>query len=102
MNDSKLQTKLIALYGERPGLEIFSFHHFLSLWFILDQDSVASFNQDLDVKHCFVSQFLGDKENYPVNLKFGRPKITTNEKIVLASMFYPLYAFAVQLSPEPV
>jgi hypothetical protein len=52
--------------------------------------------------HFFVSQFLGDKENYPVNLKFGRPKITTNEKIVLASMFYPLYAFAVQLSPEPV
>jgi hypothetical protein len=49
-----------------------------------------------------VWQFLGDKENYPVNLKFGRPKITTNEKIVLASMFYPLYAFAVQLSPEPV
>jgi hypothetical protein len=35
-----------------------------------------------------------------VNLKFGRPKITTNEKIVLASMFYPLYALAVQLSPE--
>jgi hypothetical protein len=37
-----------------------------------------------------------------VNLKFGRPKITTNEKIVLASMFYPLYALAVQLSPEQV
>ena len=37
-----------------------------------------------------------------MNLKFGRPKITTNEKIVLASMFYPLYALAVQLSPEQV
>jgi hypothetical protein len=47
-------------------------------------------------------QFLADKENYPVNLKFGRPKITTNEKIVLASMFYPLYALSVQLSPEQV
>ena len=38
--------------------------------------------------------------SFKVNLKFGRPKITTNEKIVLASMFYPLYALAVQLSPE--
>ena len=37
-----------------------------------------------------------------MNLKFGRAKITTNEKIVLASMFYPLYALAVQLSPEQV
>lgn len=27
--------------------------------------------------------------------------MTTNEKIFLASMFYPLFAFASQLSPEP-
>ncbi len=43
---------------------------------------------------------LADRSSYPLNLKFGRPKVTTNEKIVLASMFYPLYALAVQLSPE--
>lgn len=47
-----------------------------------------------------VTDVLEDKANYPINLKFGRPRITTNEKIVLASMFYPLYALAVQLSPE--
>jgi len=47
-----------------------------------------------------VFDFLNDKENFPVILKFGRAKITTNEKIVLASMFYPLYALAVQLSPD--
>lgn len=35
-----------------------------------------------------------------MNLKFGRPKTTTNEKIVLASMFVPFFALAVQLSPE--
>jgi len=45
-------------------------------------------------------EMLKDSSNYPLNLKFGRPKITTNEKIVLASIFYPLYALAVQLSPE--
>ncbi|XP_057333284.1 trafficking protein particle complex subunit 4 [Microplitis mediator] len=40
-------------------------------------------------------------ENFPLTLKFGRAKMTTNEKIFLASMFYPLFAIASQLSPEP-
>lgn len=44
---------------------------------------------------------LENPENYPINLKFGRPKMTTNEKIILASTFYPLFAMASQLSPEP-
>ncbi|XP_011178573.1 trafficking protein particle complex subunit 4 [Zeugodacus cucurbitae] len=48
-----------------------------------------------------VKTVLENSENYPVNLKFCRPKLTTNEKIVQASTFYPLYAFASQLSPEP-
>jgi len=47
-----------------------------------------------------VFEVLADKANFPLNLKFGRPTITTNEKIVLASIFYPLFALAVQLSPE--
>lgn len=48
-----------------------------------------------------VFEVLNEKTNYPVTLKFGRPKMTTNEKIFLASMFYPLFAIASQLSPEP-
>ncbi|XP_037957843.1 trafficking protein particle complex subunit 4 [Teleopsis dalmanni] len=48
-----------------------------------------------------VKTVLEAEENYPVNLKFARPKMTTNEKIFLASMFYPLFAIASQLSPEP-
>jgi len=46
-------------------------------------------------------EMLDDATNYPLNLKFGRPKMTINEKIFLASMFYPLFAIASQLSPEP-
>ncbi|XP_066156065.1 trafficking protein particle complex subunit 4 [Euwallacea fornicatus] len=46
-------------------------------------------------------EVIENKENYPLLLKFGRPKMTTNEKIFLASMFYPLFAIASQLSPEP-
>jgi hypothetical protein len=48
-----------------------------------------------------VKEFLENKENYPVTLRFCRPRMTTNEKIFLASMFYPLFAIASQLSPEP-
>lgn len=48
-----------------------------------------------------IKEFLENKENFPVQLKFTRPKMTTNEKIFLASMFYPLFAIASQLSPEP-
>jgi trafficking protein particle complex subunit 4 len=48
-----------------------------------------------------VKEILESKDNFPVTLKFARPKMTTNEKIFLASMFYPLFAIASQLSPEP-
>ncbi|XP_014247543.1 trafficking protein particle complex subunit 4 [Cimex lectularius] len=46
-------------------------------------------------------EVIEDASNYPLTLKFTKPKVTTNEKIFLASMFYPLFALASQLSPEP-
>lgn len=46
-------------------------------------------------------EIIENKDNYPLSLRFGRPRMTTNEKIFLASMFYPLFAIASQLSPEP-
>lgn len=33
-------------------------------------------------------EVLSNAENYPLNIKFGRPKLNTNEKIFLASMFH--------------
>lgn len=48
-----------------------------------------------------VKEVIESESNYPLQLKFTRPKMTTNEKIFLASMFYPLFAIASQLSPEP-
>lgn len=47
-----------------------------------------------------VQEIIENADNYPLTLKFIRPKMTTNEKIFLASMFYPLFAIASQLSPE--
>lgn len=48
-----------------------------------------------------VKDIIENPNDYPLTLKFTRPKMTTNEKIFLASMFYPLFAIASQLSPEP-
>lgn len=44
---------------------------------------------------------LDEAASYPLTLKFGRPKMTVNEKINLASMFYSIFALAPQLSPVP-
>jgi len=52
-------------------------------------------NEDRDVL-----DMLGQSKSYPIDLKFGRPRATTNEKIVLTSMLHALHALAVQLSPE--
>ena len=48
-----------------------------------------------------VKEVFESANEFPLTLKFARPKMTTNEKIFLASMFYPLFAIASQLSPEP-
>lgn len=51
-----------------------------------------------NLEHWF--QVLDKEENYPLNIKFGRPKLSSNQKIMLASMFHSLYAISVQISPE--
>ena len=41
-------------------------------------DASTSGNEDRDVL-----EMLGQSKSYPIDLKFGRPRATTNEKIVL-------------------
>jgi len=84
--------KIVVAFGERDGV-------------CIGHTLVSVNGQPVTDKHLpdgrDVMEILGNQENFPLNLKFGRSRITTNEKIVLASMFYPLYHLAVQLSPEP-
>uniref|UniRef100_A0AAA9TG80 Trafficking protein particle complex subunit n=1 Tax=Bos taurus TaxID=9913 RepID=A0AAA9TG80_BOVIN len=35
-----------------------------------------------------VLEYLGNPANYPVSIRFGRPRLTSNEKLMLASMFH--------------
>ena len=93
-----LEHKRVAVvFGERDGIKIG--HSLLSLngtpVIVNGNKAVLEGQEDKDV-----FDIINNKDNYPLNLKFGRPRITTNEKIVLASMFFPLHALAVQLSPE--
>lgn len=48
-----------------------------------------------------VLEFLGNPSNYPLSIRFGRPRLSSNEKLMLASMFHSLFAIGSQLSPEP-
>ncbi|RNA44481.1 trafficking particle complex subunit 4 [Brachionus plicatilis] len=46
-----------------------------------------------------VFEYLNNVANYPVQLKFGRAPLTTNDKLVLTGRFFGLYSLAWQLSP---
>lgn len=35
-----------------------------------------------------IQEYLKDPANYPVSIRFGRPRLTSNEKLMLASMFH--------------
>lgn len=85
-------SRVVVAFGQRDGIRLG--HSLLSV----NGVPLASGTELQDGRDAF--EVIEAKENYPLALKFGRPKATTNEKIVLASMFYPLFALAVQLSPE--
>lgn len=35
-----------------------------------------------------IMDIVNNEDNYPLSIKFGRPKLSTNEKIMLAGMFH--------------
>ncbi|KAI5710568.1 trafficking protein particle complex subunit 4 [Diaphorina citri] len=84
--------KIVVSFGQRDGILV---GHVLTAV----NDAVIK-NGQLD-DGTDVLEFLSKPESFPVKLTFTRPRMTTNEKIFLASMFYPLFAIASQLSPEP-
>ncbi|XP_070498978.1 trafficking protein particle complex subunit 4-like [Chironomus tepperi] len=83
---------ITVVFGQRDG--IFVGHHLMAVNGIQVNGTVLEDGKE-------VKEILEKEENYPLNLRFCRPRMTTNEKIFLASMFYPLFAIASQLSPEP-
>ncbi|XP_036592447.1 trafficking protein particle complex subunit 4-like [Trichosurus vulpecula] len=47
-----------------------------------------------------VLEYLGNPGKYPVSIHFSRPPLTSNEKLMLASMFHLLFAISSQLSSK--
>ncbi|KRZ61062.1 Trafficking protein particle complex subunit 4, partial [Trichinella nativa] len=43
--------------------------------------------------------YLSDPNNFPLMMKFSKPSLTANEKIILSSMFHSFHAIGAQLSP---
>ncbi|CAH8868823.1 unnamed protein product [Trichobilharzia szidati] len=48
-----------------------------------------------------ILKIFSDKNNFPLTVKLGRPRLRPNDRIHLASMFHPLHSMARLLSPIP-
>ena len=84
--------KIVVSFGQKDGINV---GHVLTA---VNNNPIVG--QELE-NGKDVFELLEQPENYPLVLRFSRARMTTNEKIFLASMFYPLFAIASQLSPEP-
>ncbi|CAG2176155.1 unnamed protein product, partial [Oppiella nova] len=80
-----IHQKLIVSFGQRDGIRVG-----YTLLAINGQPFSGRKMDDKDV----MDDILANEDNYPINLKFGLQRLTTNEKIVLSSMFHSLYAIA--------
>ncbi|KAE8592421.1 hypothetical protein XENTR_v10018754 [Xenopus tropicalis] len=84
--------RVIVSFGQRDGIKV--------------GHAVLSIN-GIDVNGRYTAdgkeilEYLGNPSNYPLSIRFGRPRLTSNEKLMLASMFHSLFAIGSQLSPEP-
>ncbi|XP_060552393.1 trafficking protein particle complex subunit 4-like [Ruditapes philippinarum] len=83
--------KIVVAFGERDGIKVG--HTLLSINGIPAEGKYLQDGRD-------ILEVLSAEENFPISIKFGRPKLTTNERIMLASMFHSLFAIGSQLSPE--
>ncbi|XP_012061605.1 PREDICTED: trafficking protein particle complex subunit 4 [Atta cephalotes] len=84
--------KVVVAFGQKDGIHV---GHVLTA-----ANGIAITGRELEDGRDIL-EMLEQPDNFPITLKFSRAKMTTNEKIFLASMFYPLFAIASQLSPEP-
>ncbi|XP_041370069.1 trafficking protein particle complex subunit 4-like [Gigantopelta aegis] len=83
--------RIVVAFGERDGIKV---GHT-----VLQINDVPAEGRFLKDKRDIL-EVLASEENYPLSIKFGRPKLTSNQRIMLASMFHSLFAFGSQLSPE--
>ncbi|XP_059145171.1 trafficking protein particle complex subunit 4-like [Physella acuta] len=84
--------KVVVAFGERDGIKVG--HAVLGINGVPAEGKMLKDKRD-------IMEVLSTESNYPINIKFGRPHLTINERIMLASMLHSLFAIGSQLSPEP-
>lgn len=84
--------KIVVAFGQRDGVRVG--HTLLSVNGVAANGKVLEDGND-------ILEMIANEENYPISIKFGRPRLSTNERIMLAGMFHSLFAIASQLSPVP-
>jgi len=85
-----INQRIVVTFGQRDGIRVG-----YSILAINGQQLNGRRLGDEDV----LDDILSKEANFPISIKFGIPKLTANEKIVLASMFHSMYAIAaIQLS----
>lgn len=89
--------KIVVAFGQRDGVKVG--HTVLAINGIPTEGRYVKDEKDKELKD--ILEIIANEDNYPIAIKFGRPKLSTNEKIMLAGMFHSLYAIASQLSPIP-
>ncbi|EDV19449.1 Trafficking protein particle complex subunit 4 [Trichoplax sp. H2] len=82
--------RLTVAYGERDGIKI-------GYSVIAVNGENVSGRKMLDGTP--IIAYLQNADNFPLNIRFGKPKLSVNEKITLASTFHSMYAIACKLSP---
>ncbi|XP_006642231.1 trafficking protein particle complex subunit 4 [Lepisosteus oculatus] len=83
--------RVIVSFGQRDGIRVG--HAVLSV-------NGVDVNGRYTADGKEIIEYLKDPSSYPVSIRFGKPRLSSNEKLMLASMFHSLFAIGSQLSPE--
>jgi len=66
--------RIVVVFGQKDGINVGN--TLLAINGVLLTGTVLEDGRD-------ANELLADRDNYPLNLRFGRPKLSTNEKIFL-------------------
>ncbi|EFP04704.1 hypothetical protein CRE_27921 [Caenorhabditis remanei] len=91
----EVDQKAVVVFGEKEGVKL---RYYVKS---VNGEAVTGTRLQQGAQQVNVLEFLQEEDNYPVTVRFAAPTVSTNEKIILSSMFHSLFTIAVQLSPCP-
>ncbi|KAK6023001.1 Sybindin-like family protein [Ostertagia ostertagi] len=89
----EVDQKAMVVFGEKDGVKL---RYYITG---INGSKVSGTRFFVDDTEHNVLRYLEDESNFPVSIRFSPPSVSTNEKIILSSMFHSLFTIAVQLSP---